>query len=86
MPSGSDYDVSIVGHSRGSYLAYILAAEMLKNRLIAQISERIDSVIDTKKLIRGNLKNVVTFNGVGLAAEKEQMLAVVKGLIKKTDK
>ena len=83
LPSGSDYDVSIVGHSRGSYLAYILAAEMLKNRLIAQISERIDSVIDTKKLIRGNLKNVVTFNGVGLAAEKEQMLAVVKGLIKR---
>ena len=81
LPSGSDYDVSIVGHSRGSYLAYILAAEMLKNRLIAQDYERIDSVIDPKKLIRGNLKNVVTFNGVGLAAEKEQMLAVVKGLI-----
>ena len=81
LPSGSDYDVSIVGHSRGSYLAYILAAEMLKNRLIAQDSEIIGSVIDPKKLIRGNLKNVVTFNGVGLAAEKEQMLAVVKGLI-----
>ena len=81
LPSGSDYDVSIVGHSRGSYLAYILAAEMLKNRLIAQDSEIIGSVIDPKKIIRGNLKNVVTFNGVGLAAEKEQMLAVVKGLI-----
>ncbi|MBK5129760.1 leucine-rich repeat protein, partial [Streptococcus salivarius] len=83
LPSGSDYDVSIVGHSRGSYLAYILAAEMLKNRLIAQDYEKIDSVIDTKKLIRGNLKNVVTFNGVGLAAEKEQMLAGVKGLIER---
>ena len=83
LPSGSDYDVSIVGHSRGSYLAYILAAEMLKNRLIAQDYEKIDSVIDTKKLIRGNLKNVVTFNGVGLAAEKEQVLAVVKGLIER---
>ena len=83
LPSGSDYDVSIVGHSRGSYLAYILAAEMLTNRLIAQDYEKIDSVIDTKKLIRGNLKNVVTFNGVGLAAEKEQMLALVKGLIEK---
>ena len=83
MPSGSDYDVSIVGHSRGSYLAYILAAKMLTNRLIAQDYEKIDSVIDTKKLIRGNLKNVVTFNGVGLAAEKEQMLALVKGLIEK---
>ena len=83
LPSGSDYDVSIVGHSRGSYLAYILAVEMLKNRLIAQDYEKIDSVIDTKKLIRGNLKNVVTFNGVGLAAEKEQMLAVVKGLIER---
>ena len=83
LPSGSDYDVSIVGHSRGSYLAYILASEMLKNRLIAQDYERIDSVIDTKKLIRGNLKNVVTFNGVGLAAEKEQMLAGVKGLIER---
>ena len=83
LPSGSDYDVSIVGHSRGSYLAYILAAKMLTNRLIAQDYEKIDSVIDTKKLIRGNLKNVVTFNGVGLAAEKEQMLALVKGLIEK---
>ena len=83
LPSGSNYDVSIVGHSRGSYLAYILAAEMLKNRLIAQDLEMIDSVIDTKKLIRGNLKNVVTFNGVGLAAEKEQMLAGVKGLIER---
>ena len=83
LPSGSDYDVSIVGHSRGSYLAYILAAKMLTNRLIAQDYEKIDSVIDPKKLIRGNLKNVVTFNGVGLAAEKEQMLAVVKGLIER---
>ena len=83
LPSGSDYDVSIVGHSRGSYLAYILAAKMLTNRLIAQNYEIIDSVIDPKKLIRGNLKNVVTFNGVGLAAEKEQMLAVVKGLIER---
>ena len=74
LPSGSDYDVSIVGHSRGSYLAYILAAEMLKNRLIAQDSEIIGSVIDTKKLIRGNLKNVVTFNGVGLATWKNQLI------------
>ena len=74
LPSGSDYDVSIVGHSRGSYLAYILASEMLKNRLIAQDYERIDSVIDTKKLIRGNLKNVVTFNGVGLATWKNQLI------------
>ena len=74
LPSGSDYDVSIVGHSRGSYLAYILAAEMLKNRLIAQDSEIIGSVIDPKKLIRGNLKNVVTFNGVGLATWKNQLI------------
>ncbi len=74
LPSGSNYDVSIVGHSRGSYLAYILASEMLKNRLIAQDYERIDSVIDTKKLIRGNLKNVVTFNGVGLATWKNQLI------------
>ena len=74
LPSGSNYDVSIVGHSRGSYLAYILASEMLKNRLIAQDYERIDSDIDTKKLIRGNLKNVVTFNGVGLATWKNQLI------------
>ena len=40
LPSGSDYDVSIVGHSRGSYLAYILAAKMLTNRLIAQDYEK----------------------------------------------
>ena len=74
LPSGSNYDVSIVGHSRGSYLAYILAAEMLTNKLISMDYEKIDTAINPRDLIRGNLKNVVTFNGVGLATWKSQLI------------
>ena len=74
LPSGSNYDVSIVGHSRGSYLAYILAAEMLKNKLVSMDYEKIDTAINPRDSIRGNLKNVVTFNGVGLATWKSQLI------------
>ena len=74
LPSGSNYDVSIVGHSRGSYLAYILAAEMLTNKLVSMDYEKIDTAINPRDLIRGNLKNVVTFNGVGLATWKSQLI------------
>ena len=74
LPSGSNYNVSIVGHSRGSYLAYILASEMLTNKLISMDYEKIDTAVNPRDLIRGNLKNVVTFNGVGLATWKNQLI------------
>ncbi|HFI0039044.1 TPA: leucine-rich repeat protein [Streptococcus suis] len=62
LPAEVDYNISIVGHSRGSYLAYHLASEMLKQN-------------------DNRLKQVITFNGVGLASPNSLTSKFIDSLV-----